>query len=394
MNRPWRSQIEPLARSWRFVIFRPFPWLVCQCEAATGSARRRSAAPSSCAQTAALLPTRPLRLPPRHSIPDFPSPRNSNRPPRPAARAPPMPSKRSSSHAMDEAAAAAARLDAASARSKSRARDRRHRSPNPNPSFRHRAPPGLGPTSTARKSDRKPKLRSFPDSTTLAAAAAAASAPASSSRGAAQKLWSDADEVALLTGAAAFKARAGVAPRLPDMSDFYEFLSDSISPHLDQAKVYYKLKRLKSKFQHSAPGASSTLHDRLVRDISADLWGAELAHQVEDGERTVEDDADFEEADGVNAIQVRADGDSDKEEPERLPIVREVLGEYWRLNGQVLSGVSLEKGLSLVAPDEADVAEAKWRRQLEEDMRMQMRWHDLGKEVYGLLMDAIKGLGP
>jgi len=27
-------------------------------------------------------------------------------------------------------------------------------------------------------------------------------------------------------------------------------------------------------------------------------------------------------------------------------------------------------------------------------MRMQMRRHDLGKEVYGLLIDAIKGLGP
>jgi hypothetical protein len=64
------------------------------------------------------------------------------------------------------------------------------------------------------------------------------------------------------------------------------------------------------------------------------------------------------------------------------------------LNGQALSGVSLEKGLSLVAPDVADVAEAKWKKQLEADMRMQMRWHDLGKEVYGLLMDAIKGLGP
>jgi hypothetical protein len=75
-------------------------------------------------------------------------------------------------------------------------------------------------------------------------------------------------------------------------------------------------------------------------------------------------------------------------------MVKEVLGEYWKSNGQGLSGVSLEKGLALLGSQEASVAEGKWRRQLEADMRMQMRRHDLGKEVYGLLIDAIKGLGP
>ncbi|GJN00372.1 hypothetical protein PR202_ga17797 [Eleusine coracana subsp. coracana] len=282
-----------------------------------------------------------------------------------------MPSKRPSSHAMDEAAAAAARLDAATPRaksrsSKSRARDRR-RSPNPNPNSSRKRAPELPTVSASRKSDRKPKA--------TAAAAAAAAAPPSSARGsgAAQKLWSDADEVALLSGAVAFKKdKSGIAPRLPDMGEFYEYVRDSIAPHLDQSKVYYKLKRLKSKFQRTAPGATSTPHDGLVRDLSADLWGAELAYPGEDGERPLEEGADVEEAEeGVNATQ----------EPGRMPIVRELLGEHWRLNGQALSGVSLEKGLSLVGPDEAEKTEAKWRRQLEADMRMQMRWHDLGKEV-------------
>ncbi|KAK3131905.1 hypothetical protein QOZ80_6AG0513230 [Eleusine coracana subsp. coracana] len=315
-----------------------------------------------------------------------------------------MPSKRPSSHAMDEAAAAAARLDAATPRaksrsSKSRARDRR-RSPNPNPNSSRKRAPELPTVSASRKSDRKPKPRAFPDSTTLAtaAAAAAAAAPSSSARGsgAAQKLWSDADEVALLSGAVAFKKdKSGIAPRLPDMGEFYEYVRDSIAPHLDQSKVYYKLKRLKSKFQRTAPGATSTPHDGLVRDLSADLWGAELAYPGEDGERPLEEGADVEEAEeGVNATQAHTLGDLDKPEPGRMPIVRELLGEHWRLNGQALSGVSLEKGLSLVGPDEAEKTEAKWRRQLEADMRMQMRWHDLGKEVSALLMDAIKGLGP
>uniref|UniRef100_A0A0A9EWQ2 Glabrous enhancer-binding protein-like DBD domain-containing protein n=1 Tax=Arundo donax TaxID=35708 RepID=A0A0A9EWQ2_ARUDO len=313
-----------------------------------------------------------------------------------------MPSRRPSPHAMDEAAAARLRPASPhskkrSSRSKSRARDRRRRSsPNPNPSPRHARNPehGDGSVTPSRKSDRKPKPRSFPDSATLATAMASAAAAAASSsggggrlggHGSAQKLWSDADEVALLTGAVAFKDRTGVAPRLPDMDDLFESLRDSLAPHLDQAKMYYKLKRLKSKFQHSVPGAASSAHDLRVRDLSADLWGSELAHPVEDG-------AGAEEAEEGEPNEEYTGGDSDV--PVRLPIVREVLGEYWRLNGQALSGVSLEKGLALLGSKEASVAEVKWRRQLEADMRMQMRRHDLGKEVYGLLIDAIRGLGP
>ena len=74
------------------------------------------------------------------------------------------------------------------------------------------------------------------------------------------------------------------------MGALFESLRGSLSTHLDQAKVYYKLKRLKSKFLHSAPAATGGPHERRVRDLCADLWGAELAPPVEA-------DADAEEGD-------------------------------------------------------------------------------------------------
>ncbi|KAL6861221.1 hypothetical protein ACP4OV_016921 [Aristida adscensionis] len=322
-----------------------------------------------------------------------------------------MPSKRPSTPAMDEATAAAERLRASasrskkrSSRSKSRSRDRRRAaSPNPNPSPRRdRQPRGRGRdreregergaaagSAPSRKSDRKRRTRSFPDSTTLATAMASA---ASASRGGGQKLWSDADEVALLKGAIAFKARTGFAPRLPDMVDLFESLRGSVAPHLDQAKVYYKLKRLKSKFQHSAPGANSSRHELRVRDLSADLWGAELAAPIENNADAEEEEEVEEEVEEGDAVERYTGGDVIV--AARMPIVSEVLGDYWRLNGRALSGVSLEKGLAQLGLEEAESAEAKWRRQLEAEMRTQMRRQDLGKEVFGLLMDAVKGLGP
>jgi hypothetical protein len=145
-------------------------------------------------------------LPPHRRCPSSGLPRTPWTKPPP----PPLPSR-----------ASTPRSKKRTSRSKSRDRSQdRRRSPNPNPSSRHEHAADHGSTAPSRKSDRKPN-RSFPDSATLAtamASVAAASAPSFSggrgSAGAVQKLWSEVDEVALLTGAAAFKDRTGIASRL------------------------------------------------------------------------------------------------------------------------------------------------------------------------------------
>uniref|UniRef100_A0ACD6AFW7 Uncharacterized protein n=1 Tax=Avena sativa TaxID=4498 RepID=A0ACD6AFW7_AVESA len=258
------------------------------------------------------------------------------------------------------------------------------RSPNPNPRPRG----DYYGSEPSRKSERKRKPRSFPDSAVLPKAIVAR--PASPYRGgggggSSSLLWTDGDEVALLTGAVAFRAGSGRAPRLPDTGPLFESIRDSLSPHIDQAKVYYKLKRLKSKFCNTALPPTSTPHERRVRDLSADLWGPDLAPPVEDAmeaEEEEEEDPDEGYIGAHVAVGVR------------LPLVSDLLGEYWRRNAGALSGVSLEKGLALLGADEGRVAETKWRQQLDAEMRTQVRRHDLAKEVFGLLIDTIKGLGP
>jgi hypothetical protein len=198
----------------------------------------------------------------------------------------------------------------------------------------------------------------------------AAAARVGGGRGAAQKHWSDDDEFTLLTAAVAFRDRNGRAPRLPDMAELFESIRESISPHIDQFMVYYKIKRLKSKFQHSAGP-----RDRRLRDLCSVLWGVGVVASSEDdsdvGERRTVPDA-----------------------AAMMPVVTEVLGEYWKTNERAMAGVSLEKGLSLLGKKEGRLIETKWRQQLDQEMQSQMRRHDLAKEVCGLLTDAIKGLGP
>jgi|UPI000220C673 hypothetical protein len=125
-----------------------------------------------------------------------------------------MPSKRPSLHAMDEAAAARLRASTPrskkrTSRSKSRGRSQdRRRSPNPNPSSRRERAADHGSAVPSRKSDRKPnRSPGF-------CHARHGHGLGCRRLGAVQKLWSEVDEVALLTGADAFKDRTGIAPRL------------------------------------------------------------------------------------------------------------------------------------------------------------------------------------
>jgi hypothetical protein len=191
------------------------------------------------------------------------------------------------------------------------------------------------------------------------------------SRGASQKHWSEADELTLLNAALDFRKRTGRVPRLPDMPEFFESVTGSISPEIDQWTVYYKLKRLKSKFQHT-DGPS----DRRLRNLCASLWGFVLPYDISDGE--------------TNFDERRAAPDS----AAMMPVVAEVLGEYWRTNARAMELVPLEKGLSRLSKKQGRLMETKWRQQLDEEMQTQMRRHDLAKEVCSLLNGAIKDLGP
>ena len=234
---------------------------------------------------------------------------------------------------------------------------------------------------SASPSARRPRAFHFQEAAALAVLAAGAprAAPGSRSYGAVQRLWSDADELALLAGAAAFRARNGHVPRLPDMGALFDYLKGSLSPHIDQAKVYYKLKRLKSKFQHVAPSAAAGQHELRLRDLCIKVWGANFGLPAEDDAPEEEEASEYRTVPDAAAM---------------LPVATEVLDAYWKTNGLALSGVSLEKGLSLLGTGAARSIEARWRRQLDAEVHLQMRRHDLAKDVYGLLLDAIKGLGP
>lgn len=112
----------------------------------------------------------------------------------------------------------------------------------------------------SRKSGRKRKIREFPEM----------SEPKKLTSP--HKTWSEADEVVLLTAAKEFRARTGSEPRIATIREFFAEIKDSVARHLDQDKVYYKLKRLKSKFFLTGGVPPSGAHESVLYNLSKDVW--------------------------------------------------------------------------------------------------------------------------
>lgn len=86
------------------------------------------------------------------------------------------------------------------------------------------------------------------------------------------KTWSEADEVTLLKAAKEFRARTGSEPKIGTIREFFDKIKGSVALHLDPDKVYYKLKRLKSKFLLNGSVAPSGAHERVLYNLSKDVW--------------------------------------------------------------------------------------------------------------------------
>ncbi|RWV78151.1 hypothetical protein GW17_00060922, partial [Ensete ventricosum] len=78
-------------------------------------------------------------------------------------------------------------------------------------------------------------------------------------------------------------------------------------------------------------------------------------------------------------------------EVDKYPFIREAALEYWKVNGQCLSGVLLEKGLRFIDPSKGILLEEKLRKQCAAEMELWTKRLDLLKEISELLIEAHKG---
>ncbi|KAJ4816364.1 DNA-binding storekeeper protein-related transcriptional regulator [Rhynchospora pubera] len=238
----------------------------------------------------------------------------------------------------------------------------------------------------SRKSERKRKLREFPEMSSPSKVTAP------------HKTWSDADEVTLLRAAKEFRARTGSEPKIATIREFFDKIKGSVAPHLDPDKVYYKLKRLKSKFLLNGDIAPSGAHEKVLYNLSKDVWLGVVGDNKKKKKKTKKKNADAGNKDEVRDYEDEDDYaivtvERAQKEVGSFPFLSEALREYWKSNGEKFSSVSLENGLMQLDNTRARELEKKWKKQLEADIRSRMKRHEIFKEVYALLIDGVKGQG-
>ncbi|XP_010909980.1 uncharacterized protein [Elaeis guineensis] len=93
------------------------------------------------------------------------------------------------------------------------------------------------------------------------------------------RVWTDADEVALLRAAILFRDERGSLPGRSNILDFFNFVQPSLLTQIrNPEQVRSKLKRLHRKYFDKpwGPAASAGAHDRLVHELAGQLWSSQL----------------------------------------------------------------------------------------------------------------------
>ena len=95
------------------------------------------------------------------------------------------------------------------------------------------------------------------------------------------RLWSEADEIAILKGMIEYKSKKGFDP-YADSSGFHDFIKKSIHADVSKYQLTEKIRRLKKKYKNNAEKEQngnapvfSKPHDHKSLELSKKIWGNE-----------------------------------------------------------------------------------------------------------------------
>ena len=184
-----------------------------------------------------------------------------------------------------------------------------------------------------------------------------------------QRLWSDDDEVAILKGMISYKEKKGSYPS--DMAELLGSIKKSLGIEASASQLKDKVRRLQRKYANNAARKKfnpSKPHDKLVFELSAKIWGEEVAEAAEEEEEVEEK---------VNA----ADN----------------LGPNWGRWSGVFGpdkGVAeyvLKRGVEgLVSKDKAAEIESRWRSIQVAELELFVKRNELLCEQTKLVLKALK----
>jgi hypothetical protein len=248
------------------------------------------------------------------------------------------------------------------------------------------------------------------------------------------RLWSPADELVILRGLAACRAKRGFLPgSMHDIGKFHSHIESDLSVQVTVTQVSDKVRRLKQKYNLFASRAKNgrdadlpTPHDQIVYELGKRVWGAtdnagggsaaDDAFEISgDGGGESEEEREIGESDedigrddrahknkrlrpitmangnvaGFGAMNVNSRGKLDFEKGKDVyPYLWETVED---LSKEHPHGVAFKKAFELIEGPKARGMEEKLRKFRLTEIRQQLRRMELMKETVKMVLDALEG---
>lgn len=248
------------------------------------------------------------------------------------------------------------------------------------------------------------------------------------------RLWSPGDELVILRGLTAYRAKHGVIPgSMQDISKLHGQIGNELSVKVTTTQVSDKVRRLKQKYNQLAARTKNgrdpefpTPQDRSVYDLGKKVWGPIAGAGAGGGNAIVEYDGGDSDEEQRQSSESDGDTDSGRDDRDRKnkrlkPITmangngprlgatmsacsrgkvefekgKDAYPYLWEtvedLSRQQPNGAVFKKAFEMIEGTKARGMEEKLRKFRVAEVRHQLRRMELMKETVKMVLDALEG---
>lgn len=192
----------------------------------------------------------------------------------------------------------------------------------------------------------------------------------------------DDDAIVILRGAVDFHRLTGLLPTKSNLPAFYDSLKGKLPESLSQECVFNKYRHLRSKLSHP-PSNSTVPNSGLLYELAAELWtkdhnkkGVKIVKKEEKTENQIKD-VQMEKKDNLEENEEKLDA------RQSYPYLIDAAEGHWKMYG--LSSALLEASLKRLDPTKAEALQAKWKKHLEDEIKIEVDLHKIYGDIFAFI---------
>ncbi|KAL0328815.1 UNVERIFIED_CONTAM: putative transcription factor [Sesamum calycinum] len=215
-----------------------------------------------------------------------------------------------------------------------------------------------------------------------------------------QRLWSEDDEIVILTGMIDYAEKKKSDP-VADLNGFHDFIKDSLHVDVTRTQLQDKIRRLKKKYENNKSkekeGKDRTFskpHEQKAYDLSKQVWGNESGKE-NGGEKIVGSPKANGSVRKTQSKRVNAVEDGESEDVKSMEAANSDLTRLSATKIVSSNDVSMDErilriGAELFEGDKPVEGEREWQKLRLDEMEAYLKKLDLMRAQTKLVLDVLK----